>query len=112
MLAAGAMRRPDTAQGGPNMPIIARIALGLAALALPAPLAATLASDRDRPVATVLASVEGAAKLGPNVLPAPVGHRQPRAADLPAVIPKHPSDAWIERLNRELDRKLKICSNC
>jgi hypothetical protein len=46
------------------------------------------------------------------VLPAPVGHRQPRAADLPAVIPKHPSDAWIERLNRELDRKLKICSNC
>jgi hypothetical protein len=45
-------------------------------------------------------------------VPAPVGHRQPRAAEIPANAPKNESDAWPQRLNREIDRKLQICRGC
>jgi hypothetical protein len=44
--------------------------------------------------------------------PAPVGHRQPRAADLPVSQPKDDLDLRIERINRDLDRRLRICRNC
>jgi hypothetical protein len=43
---------------------------------------------------------------------APVGHRQPRASDIPANIQKTESDLREERVNRELDKKLRICRNC
>ena len=43
---------------------------------------------------------------------APVGHRQPRASDLPASKPRDPSDEWLARINRELDRKIQICRGC
>jgi hypothetical protein len=48
----------------------------------------------------------------PSVPQAPVGHRQPRASDLPANIQKTESDLREERANRELDKKLRICRNC
>jgi hypothetical protein len=45
--------------------------------------------------------------------PAPVGHRQPRAEDIPAEGPKKSDyDAQLERLDRALDGKLKICRGC
>ena len=45
--------------------------------------------------------------------PAPVGHRQPRPADIPpAPTPKNGTDAALERLQRTLDGKLNICRGC
>lgn len=49
--------------------------------------------------------------LGGSVLPAPVGHRQPRAADIKPT-EKTAADAQEERLQAELERKLKICRGC
>jgi hypothetical protein len=50
----------------------------------------------------------------PRTLPwsAPVGHRQPRAADIPAGLMNKESDAEQERLDRDLARKLQICRGC
>jgi len=47
----------------------------------------------------------------PVVPQAPIGHRQPRAADLPAMSPNE-EDAWVNRVNRDTDRKLQICRSC
>jgi hypothetical protein len=44
--------------------------------------------------------------------PAPVGHFQPRAGDIPIGIPLSPSLAEQEALDRALDDKLKICRGC
>ena len=51
---------------------------------------------------------------GPSGKPrsAPVGHRQPRAADIPADAPKDELAQRIERINRSLDRQLQICRGC
>ena len=43
---------------------------------------------------------------------APVGHRQPKAADIPKDRPKDTTDEQREKLDRELDAKLRICRNC
>jgi len=43
---------------------------------------------------------------------APVGHRQPKAADIPKERPKDATDEQREKLDRELDAKLRICRNC
>ena len=43
---------------------------------------------------------------------APVGHRQPTAADIPKDIPKDAADIAREKRDRELDAKLRICRNC
>jgi hypothetical protein len=43
---------------------------------------------------------------------APVGHRQPRASDLPASSEKTAADRERERKERELDKRLRICRNC
>lgn len=53
----------------------------------------------------------GASPLGTRVAPAPVGHRQPRAADIK---PSEKTAAEIqeEKLQAELERKLKICRGC
>jgi hypothetical protein len=45
-------------------------------------------------------------------LPAPVGHRQPRAADVPAGLAKNMSDEEHERRERALSRRLQICRGC
>ena len=48
----------------------------------------------------------------PSVPPAPVGHRQPQASELPANAARDPSDEWLDRINRDIDRKLQICRGC
>jgi hypothetical protein len=47
-----------------------------------------------------------------GVAQAPVGHRQPKAADIPKERPKDATDEQREKLDRELDAKLRICRNC
>jgi hypothetical protein len=49
---------------------------------------------------------------GSGVPQAPVGHRQPKAADIPKERPKDAADEQREKLDRELDAKLRICRNC
>lgn len=47
-----------------------------------------------------------------GVPPAPVGHRQPRASDIPAnAQPTGQEETQIQR-DRELDKKLWICRGC
>jgi hypothetical protein len=43
---------------------------------------------------------------------APVGHRQPRAADIPRNVPPDPSDLRLQQQNRQLDRDLRLCRGC
>ena len=43
--------------------------------------------------------------------PAPVGHRQPRAGDVP-VNDKSAADQLEERQQAELNRRLRICRGC
>jgi hypothetical protein len=53
--------------------------------------------------------------LGPTQMAplpsAPVGHRQPRAGDIP-VTDKTAAELLEERQQAELTRKLRICRNC
>jgi hypothetical protein len=50
---------------------------------------------------------------GGMVWQAPVGHRQPRPVDIPAVRPKPGEfDVELERLDRALDGRLQICRAC
>lgn len=44
-------------------------------------------------------------------LPAPLGHRQPRAGDMP-VNDKSAADQLEERQQAELNRRLRICRGC
>jgi len=44
--------------------------------------------------------------------PAPAGHFQPRAGDIPTGIPLSPSRAEQESLDRDIDEKPKICRGC
>ena len=51
--------------------------------------------------------------VSPAAWPAPVGHRQPRTADIPVEMPQiRDSDAILDRLDRVLDGKLMICRGC
>jgi hypothetical protein len=43
---------------------------------------------------------------------APVGHRQPRASDIPRNAPPDPSDLRLQQQNRKLDRDLRLCRGC
>jgi hypothetical protein len=43
---------------------------------------------------------------------APVGHRQPRASDVPAGRSSADDDAWLNRVNRDVDKHLNICRGC
>ena len=47
-----------------------------------------------------------------SVPQAPVGHRQPRAADIPATTDKSPAEQHVEKLQKEGDKKLNICRGC
>jgi hypothetical protein len=86
-----------------------RLGLRLAVIALPVLLypAAAFAED-------VMPS-DGSTVASPSRAPeAPVGHRQPRAADVPADT-RQDKDALadrIDRINQKFDRELKICRNC
>ena len=44
--------------------------------------------------------------------PAPVGHFQPRARDIPSEIPHSASQPEQESSDREFDQKLQICRGC
>ena len=57
-------------------------------------------------------AVKGSGSGGGGVLPAPVGHRQPRAADVPDEKNMNPND-FLAKENATLDKKLKsICRGC
>ncbi|QOZ27974.1 hypothetical protein XH93_33455 [Bradyrhizobium sp. CCBAU 51753] len=43
---------------------------------------------------------------------APVGHRQPRRADIPEGSQLSPIELELRRLDEEVDRKLIICRGC
>jgi len=43
---------------------------------------------------------------------APIGHRQPGAAELPDNLTLPPSDLELEALDKALDKKLTICRGC
>jgi hypothetical protein len=43
---------------------------------------------------------------------APIGHRQPRATDMPSSPEKTAADRERERKDRELDKRLRICRDC
>ena len=47
----------------------------------------------------------------PKPVPAPVGHRQPRAEDVVGA-GQDQKDDRIDQINRSLDRRLQICRNC
>ena len=47
-----------------------------------------------------------------TVLQAPVGHRQPTAADVPKDVTKDAAEIENQRRERELDAKLQICRGC
>jgi hypothetical protein len=44
--------------------------------------------------------------------PAPVGHRQPRAEDVPANVQQSPSGLKQQQLDTFFGRKLMICREC
>jgi hypothetical protein len=46
-----------------------------------------------------------------RIIGAPVGHRQPRPADIPPT-DKSAADQLEEKLQAELNRKLRICRGC
>ena len=83
-------------------------ALVLSGLLIAAGAAATETQLAGRTVGAAGSSAPAASKPWP----APVGHRQPRAADIPPDLRKTASDEWLRRLHRELDRKLQICRGC
>lgn len=92
------------------------LALRVAALALPALLIAggALARDAGRsfpPDEDRTTGSGGGFYDDPVLPPAPVGHRQPRAADIPAMSPTE-EDRWLNEVNRDTDRKLQICRGC
>ena len=43
---------------------------------------------------------------------APVGHRQPRASDLPSAVAKEEANPPQSPRSRRIDRDLQICRNC
>jgi hypothetical protein len=43
---------------------------------------------------------------------APVGHRQPRAADIPKSVPESKDTASLEQENALVDSKISICRGC
>jgi hypothetical protein len=57
----------------------------------------------------VVAAAEQTASL---VRQAPIGHRQPRAADIPGGAQSSPLELEQRRQDEELDRRLIICRGC
>ena len=53
-----------------------------------------------------------ASTLPPGVPQAPVGHRQPRASDIPAGTQRTEEDRSQIQRDRELDMQLWICRGC
>ena len=84
------------------------VAVRLAAFLLPALLSALPAlAEGDRE-----SQSSSAASEQPKLPRAPIGHRQPTAADIPKNVPKDAADLEREKRDRELDAKLQICRGC
>jgi hypothetical protein len=66
--------------------------------------------------ASAAAASHADAKEGPwplgSAWPAPVGHSQPHAGDIPLGISVSPAQSQQEAFDREIDDKLKICRGC
>jgi hypothetical protein len=91
---------------------LAGLRLGVLVLALVPTAAAAVAQEArppDPPPERAIGT-NGAAPGQPRS--APIGHRQPRAADVPADAPKDELAQRIEQINRSLDRQLQICRGC
>jgi hypothetical protein len=85
------------------------IALRVAALLLPVLLYATAAAALD---AQAERKPTTSGRAEPSTLPqAPVGHRQPRASDIPKDA-SNAADEERQRRDRELDSRLQICRGC
>jgi hypothetical protein len=98
-------------QGERTMPTIPRhltpAILLLSALLIPS---AAFAGDAVRPAPP--STTGSAVSDQPSIPQAPIGHRQPRAADIPADAANNADDAWLDRVNRSIDSKLTICRGC
>jgi hypothetical protein len=92
----------------PRIPILATTLL-LSALLTPAALAGDTGTGRTAPERSTTGS---AVSDQPAMPQAPIGHRQPRAAELPADTSPSAEDAWMNRVNRDIDSKLTICRRC
>jgi hypothetical protein len=46
------------------------------------------------------------------LFPAPVGHRQPRPADLPAAVRQYENTSPGSQFEQQLDQQLQICRGC
>lgn len=82
----------------PNLPLAVAVSALLCA-------GNAIAQDRRAPETTGSAIPSG-------VPPAPVGHRQPRASDIPADTPRTAEEERQLQRDREIDKKLWICRGC
>jgi hypothetical protein len=102
------------------MPNTPSFTFWIATLAVPALLMAPGALAQDRPSGPgepKASETTGMASPSQGVPQAPVGHRQPRAVDLPSTTGSGSGaadsiDERITRLNREAGRGLNICRGC
>lgn len=84
------------------------VAVRLAAFLLPALLSALPAlAEGDRELQS-----SSAASEQPKLPRAPIGHRQPTAADIPKDLPRDAAAEANDKRERELDAKLRICRGC
>lgn len=86
------------------MTVASTLSAAVLAAAIAAPLGTNLLRAQEQPTP----------RSEPNhgaVPQAPVGHRQPRAADIPRT-GKSEADLREERQQAELTRKLRICRGC
>lgn len=84
------------------------VAVRLAALLVPALLIAAPALSQSERGANRPADIGSR----PAIPQAPVGHRQPTAADVPKDLTKDVETQTREKRDRELDSKLQICRGC
>ena len=82
-------------------------ALALSSLLCSASAGAQDASAQDRRPAETTGSAAAS-----GVWPAPVGHRQPRASDIPADTQRTAEQERQLQRDREIDKKLWICRGC
>lgn len=81
------------------------------AAALAAPLFASISSAQDMGMQVYRPGLPASEQPSGSVVPAPVGHRQPRVSDIPQMN-KSAAEQLEERQQAELARKLRICRGC
>jgi hypothetical protein len=104
-LLAGDVRAACVSAEGEEVAMPANVAMRLMTLLVPGLLYAAPAMSQGD-------SQQSGSAQKSGVSPAPVGHRQPKIADFPKERPKDTTDEQRDKLDRELDAKLRICRNC